>query len=566
MLTQHSKTILSGRYTQGAETPEDVFKRVARVYGSNPAHSERLYSYMERMWFMPATPILANGGTGRGLPISCFLQSVGDSREAISGHFDESLWMSTSGGGLGASWSDIRSAGIKTSRGIASTGAIQYLHIFDALSLAGNQGNIRQGSYAAYLDMSHPEILEFIRMRTPSGGDIHRKNLNLHHGVNVSDAFMEAFYYDKPWDLIDPHTKQVVRTVQATDLWNLLMETRSRMSEPYVHFIDRSNQFLHPDLKALGRRVNGSNLCSEIVLPTAEDYSAVCCLSSVNINRYLEWQGNYQFIRDVAEFLDNVLQDFINTAPSYLRRAVRSAMAERSIGIGGLGWHSFLQSQNIPFESLQAYSYNNAIWSEIKEHCIIADQALCAERGSAGDLKSNRFAHMLAVAPNATTSLIAGESPSIEPWEMNLFMQKTVSGALTMKNQNLDEVLRKEYSSDRVDAIWKQVGTELGSVQGIEGLSQEIKDVYKTASELDQRVIVSQAAARQKYICQSQSVNLFFKAGVDMKYFGKVHFEAWEKGLKTLYYVRGEDATATSKTHDGYKTVDLDAECTWCQG
>jgi ribonucleotide reductase alpha subunit len=912
MLDLHSRTVLQGRYTVGDETPEDIFRRVAKYYGSNPSHSKRLLQYFEDLWLIPASPILANGGTDRALPISCFLTYVPDSREGLASHFEEIMWMGLSGGGVGSHWSDVRSAGQKTSRGTVSTGALQFLHVDDSYTLACNQGSVRQAAHAAFLHVGHPEIFEFVSMRKPTGGDVHRKNLNMHHGLVITDAFMEAVEAGDEWALIDPHSKEVTQVVQARDLWSEILETRAQTGEPYLVFIDECNRNMHPDLKEQGLKINGSNLCVapetkiltdmgwiqisdaagkqmkvwngqqfsksriektsdgaklikvefsdgstlecteyhkfhtqtgyfrgtglnklglhvvdakdlkpgdklqkctypviefteeledaytqgfytgdgsdnvkgskhidlygvklsvlprlatssvqsyqpeqdrtrvlvkpyekysvpfrysiksrldwfaglldsdgclclngktpalqihsvnldfindvrlmlqtlgvsskvtngqeagrrlmpdghggsalfdcreshrlligangilqllklgmtttriqleehvpnrnaeqfvkvkkitdegrydatycfneplqhkgifngvlagncvEITLPTNEDRTAVCCLSSVNLEKYDEWKNTPGFIEDAIEFLDNVLQDFINNAPLQLSKAVYSARQERSIGLGAMGFHSYLQSHMIPVGTPAAIGMNLQMFSYIKECSIRANEVLAVERGAAEGLKKDRFSHMLAIAPNASTAIIAGTSPSIEPWSTNIFVQKTVSGALTMKNKQLDIVLQEKaielYPEDLllpgggvcvrtanrerdVREWWSQILNDGGSVQNLDCLDDWEKDVFKTAAEINQMHLIKLAADRQQFVCQSQSLNLFFPAEASRKYVNKVHLAAWRNKLKTLYYMR----TIPIRTGRSV-TFDTAAECESCSG
>lgn len=559
MLDVISRKILDGRYTNGSEQPEDIFKRVADYYGTNESHSKRLLSYFLKSWAMPASPILANGGTDRALPISCYLTYVPDSREGLADHYEEVLWMGTSGGGIGTHWSDVRSAGQKTSRNTVSTGVIQFMHVDDSLSISCSQGSVRQASIASFLDIDHPEILEFISMRKPSGGDIHRKNLNLHHGVNITDAFMEAVIADEEWHLIDPHSKEITDTIQARELWQQVLEARLLTGEPYICFIDEINRHLHQDLKDQGLKVHGSNLCVEITLPTSEERTAVCCLSSVNLEHYDEWKDVPGFVEDMIEFLDNVLEDFIEKAPPSLHKAVYSAIQERSIGLGAMGFHAYLQKNMIPFESVAAIGVNKQMFSYIKECAIRANKQLACRRGPAKGLKEDRFAHLLAIAPNASISLIAGTSPSIEPWSSNIFVQKTISGALTIKNKYLDKLLREK--TDDVDALWQSILENGGSVQHLSILDDWEKDVFKTSAEIDQRALVRLAGDRQEYICQSQSLNIFVPSGVDLSYFNQIHLEAWRKKLKTLYYVR-----STPVRNGRMVTFDTSKDCVSCEG
>jgi ribonucleoside-diphosphate reductase alpha chain len=570
MLDAHASKILTGRYTYGDEQAEDTFKRVASFYGTDYRHSERLLGYFERLWAVPASPILANGGTGRALPISCFLLYVPDSREGLCDHYEETLWVGTNGGGLGSSWADVRSAGQKTSRNTVTTGAMQFMHIADAYTLACNQGSTRQASYAAYLDISHPEILEFISMRKTSGGDVHRKCLNLHHGINITDSFMEAVLCDEEWQLIDPHSKQVCNTVQARDVWEQIIETRLLTGEPYLFFIDEANRKMHQDLKDQELKITGSNLCTEITLPTSDSRTAVCCLSSVNLEKYDEWKDNKEFIHDMVEFLDNVLEDFIQNAPPQLHKAVYSAIQERSIGLGAMGFHSYLQKNMIPIESMAAIGINLQMFDFIKSTAMEANVRLAESRGPALGLSKDRFAHLLAIAPNASTSIIAGTSPSTEPWAANIFIQKTASGALTVKNKFLNELLIAKASSMHSDASneavqvqewWNSILSNGGSVAHLDFLSEWERDTFKTAVEIDQRALVKLASDRQQFVCQAQSVNLFFPSGASLDYINKVHIQAWKAKLKSLYYLRTVPVRKGSMV-----SFDTSKDCTGCQG
>jgi len=510
--------------------------------------ADRIYSYASNLWFMFSTPILTNGGTKRGMPISCFLNYVPDSRVGLTEHYTENAWLATVGGGIGGHWGHIRSDGTSTSGGSISTGSIPFMHIVDSEMLAFSQGKTRRGSYAAYQDISHPEIEEFIEMRKPSGGDVHRKCLNLHHGINVTDKFMSVIdncttdpSADDTWELIDPHTKRVVRKVSAKKLWQKILETRVATGEPYVCFIDTVQKSLPESQKKIGLKVHHSNLCSEITLPTNEERTAVCCLSSLNLEKYDEWKEDNNFIPDVVRFLDNVLEYFINNASDSLHRAKYSAMRERSIGLGTMGFHSYLQSKNIPFASALAKGQNLSIFRNIKKQALETSRRLAEERGEAPDMEGTglRNAHLLAIAPNASSSIICGStSPSIEPVRANVYSQKTMSGTFLMKNKYLEKLL-KEKDIDNEDT-WKSIVSKRGSVRHLKELSDWEKDVFATAIEIDQRWIVDLAADRQEFICQSQSLNIFVPADVNIKDLHMLHLSAWKKKLKTLYYCRSE--------------------------
>lgn len=541
-LTESGKTILKDRYLLPTEaSPQDAFVRAAKTFADDQAHAQRLYDYASKLWFMFSTPVLSNGGTTRGLPISCFLNYVDDSREGLADHYTENIWLSSMGGGIGGYWGDVRSQGMSTSIGNKTTGVIPFMHVVDSQMTAFHQGATRRGSYASYMDISHPEIVEFIEMRKPTGGDIHRKNLNLHHGVNVSNKFMEAVVAGDSWDLIDPHTKQVINTTDARTLWIKLLETRIATGEPYISFIDTVNEALPESQKKLGLKFNHSNLCSEITLPTAKDRTAVCCLSSVNLEYFDEWKDNPQFIEDLVRMLDNVLEHFIEKAPDYMWRAVNSARCERAIGLGAMGLHSYFQKRAISMDSPMSKSINEYIFKHIHNEAQAANKKLGAERGSPADMEGTglRHSHVIAIAPNASSSVICGgTSPSIEPLRANAFSQKTLSGTFLMKNKYLEKTLIKYDRNNK--EVWKSIVTNGGSVQHLSFLSEADKEVFKTAIEMNQRWLVDLAADRQKYICQSQSLNLFLPPDVDTKTLHGIHLRAWKSKVKTLYYMRSQ--------------------------
>ncbi len=549
LLSDAGLRILKDRYlTEEEQSPQEAFYRVSKIFSDDSAMADRIYSYASNLWFMFSTPILTNGGTKRGMPISCFLNYVPDSRVGLTEHYTENAWLATVGGGIGGHWGHIRSDGTSTSGGSISTGSIPFMHIVDSEMLAFSQGKTRRGSYAAYQDISHPEIEEFIEMRKPSGGDVHRKCLNLHHGINVTDKFMSVIdncttdpSADDTWELIDPHTKRVVRKVSAKKLWQKILETRVATGEPYVCFIDTVQKSLPESQKKIGLKVHHSNLCSEITLPTNEERTAVCCLSSLNLEKYDEWKEDNNFIPDVVRFLDNVLEYFINNASDSLHRAKYSAMRERSIGLGTMGFHSYLQSKNIPFASALAKGQNLSIFRNIKKQALETSRRLAEERGEAPDMEGTglRNAHLLAIAPNASSSIICGStSPSIEPVRANVYSQKTMSGTFLMKNKYLEKLL-KEKNIDN-EETWKSIVSKRGSVRHLKELSDWEKDVFATAIEIDQRWIVDLAADRQEFICQSQSLNIFVPADVNIKDLHMLHLSAWKKKLKTLYYCRSE--------------------------
>ena len=573
LLTDFGKTTLKDRYLLPEETsPQEGFMRAAKAFSDSEEMAQRIYNYASKLWFMFATPILTNGGTNRGMPISCFLNYVPDSRKGLTNHYTENAWLASVGGGIGGYWGDVRSDGTSTSGGSQSSGSIPFLHVVDSEMLAFSQGKTRRGSYAAYTDVTHPEIVEFLEMRKPTGGDIHRKNLNLHHGINITDDFMKLIErcikeptYDDSWNLIDPHTKQVVRSISARGLWQKILETRVATGEPYISFIDTVNNGLPQSQKDLGLKVHHSNLCTEITLPTDENRTAVCCLSSVNLEKYEEWKHDTLFIADLIRFLDNVLTFFIEEAPDELGRAKYSALNERSIGLGLMGFHSYLQSQNIPFESSLAKDANISIFKNIKEQAVAESERLAIKRGEAPDMEGTgrRNAHLLAVAPNATSSIICGTtSPSIEPYRANAYVQKTMSGSFLVKNKHLEKLLIEKGINN--DDIWKRIVAKRGSVAHLEGLSKYEKAVFKTAIEIDQQWVIDHAADRQEFICQGQSTNIFVPADVDIKELHNLHMEAWSKKLKTLYYCRSEAIKRAEIISDKIERTiikDADASC-----
>jgi len=575
LLTDFGKTTLKDRYLLPEEaSPQDGFMRAAKAFSDNDEMAERIYNYASKLWFMYSTPILSNGGTKRGMPISCFLNYVGDSREGLTGHYTENAWLASIGGGIGGYWGHIRSDGVNTSGGSQSSGSIPFLHVVDSEILAFSQGKTRRGSYAAYMDMSHPEIIEFLEMRKPSGGDIHRKCLNLHHAINISDEFMQLIEkciaeptYDDSWNLIDPHTKEIVRTVSARELWQKLLETRVATGEPYVSFIDTINEALPETQKKLGLKVHHSNLCTEITLPTNENRTAVCCLSSVNLEKYDEWKNDPLFIPDLVRFLDNALTYFIDNAPENVFRAKFSAASERSIGLGAMGFHAYLQSKGIPFESALAKAMNLKIFRKMKEQAVEESERLAIKRGEAPDMEGTgrRNAHLLAIAPNATSSIICGTtSPSIEPFRANAYVQKTMSGSFLVKNKYLEKLLEKKGIN--TDEVWQTILAQRGSVLHLDELSDYEKDTFKTAIEINQQWVIEHAADRQKYICQAQSVNVFVPADVNIKELHDIHMLAWKRKIKTLYYCRSEAikrAELLSKKVE--RTIIPEADCLACE-
>ena len=579
-LSEFSIKTLEDRYMVGDETsPQEAFARAAMAFADDESHAQRLYDYASKLWFMFSTPILSNGGTTRGLPISCFLNYVDDSRKGITDHYTENAFLSSVGGGVGGVWSSVRSVGSKTSSGSESTGVIPFLKVVDAEMLAFSQGVTRRGSYAAYLDISHPEIEEFLDIRKPTGGDVNRKSTNLHHGVVVSDKFMEIIEnatkvegFDDSWDLVDPHSGKVTKTVSAKTLWVKLIQNRVETGEPYVMFGDTVQAGLPDCQKALGLEVTQSNLCSEITLATNEERTAVCCLSSVNLEEYDEWRHNEDFIPDLVRMLDNVLVHFIRNAPSQLEKARFSAERERSIGLGAMGFHAYLQRLNIPFESAMAKGKNMAMFKHIKAEAVRATKDLAVQRGEAPDAVGTgvRNCHLMAIAPNASSSIICGNtSPSIEPYRANAFAQKTKSGTSLQKNEYLEDVLR-DMGMD-TEEVWKDITTKGGSVQHLDFLDDWTKDVFKTAVEIDQRWVIDMAADRQEEICQSQSLNVFFPANVSKQELHSVHMMAWKKKLKTLYYLRSEAMKRAETVSDEvlreriFESMDEEG-CVACEG
>lgn len=519
------------------KTPDEAFKRTAYAFcAGNPHLAERIYSYIKKNWFMFSSPILSNAPEKdekvRGLPISCFLGYVPDTLEGLIDHTSELRWLSVKGGGVGGHWSDVRSVSD------IAPGPIPFLHTVDADMTAYKQGITRKGSYAAYMDISHPDIMEFMSLRIPTG-DVNRKCLNLHHGINVPDAFMEAVESDSKWDLIDPKSKKAIETVRARELWENLLETRYRTGEPYIYFIDAANRAYPQTQKDKGLFSRGSNLCIEITLPTNEERTAVCCLSSLNLENYDEWKGT-KLVADLTIFLDNVLDYFIDHAPDVIRKARFSASQERSIGIGAMGWHNLLMKRSITFESQAAAELNEEVFSYIKAEAEQQSVFLGTSRGEAPDMigTGRRNACLIAIAPNANSSSIAGTSPSVEPIKANAFVHRTRAGSHLIKNRYVKKVL-KSYGQN-TDDVWNSIISNNGSVQHLEFLSAHEKDVFKTAIEINQNAIVRLGGQRAKYICQSQSLNVFFPAGVDKKYLHEVHYNAWKEGNKSLYYLRTE--------------------------
>ena len=552
LLTIFGKETLSDRYLLPGESFQDVFARVATYYAddpqTNPGHAQRLYDYISKLWFMPATPVLSNGGTERGLPISCFLNECNDSLDGIVDLWNENVWLAARGGGIGSYWGNLRSIGEKVGRNGKTSGIIPFIRVQDSLTLAISQGSLRRGSSAVYLPVSHPEIEEFIEIRRPTGGDPNRRALNLHHGIVIPDAFMRAVEADEEWALTSPHDHAVIRRVSARGLWIRILTARVETGEPYLLFIDHVNRAIPEHHKLAGLKVKMSNLCSEITLPTGMDghgkeRTAVCCLSSVNLENYQEWESHPTFIEDCMRFLDNVITDFIAKAPDSMARAKYSAMRERSIGLGVMGFHSFLQGMSVPLESVMSKVWNRRMFSHLKTQADEASVKLAIERGACEDAAEygimERFSNKIAIAPTASISIIAGgTSAGIEPIPTNAYTHKTLSGSFLVRNPQLEDLLAEKGMND--DDTWNSIVQNEGSVQQLDFLTDDEKAVFKTAFELDQRWLVDLAADRTPYICQSQSLNLFIPADIHKRDLHQIHFQAWKKGVKSLYYCRSK--------------------------
>jgi ribonucleoside-diphosphate reductase alpha chain len=546
LLTDFGKATLDDRYLLPGESYQDLFARVASAYGDDAQHAQRIYDYVSRLWFMPATPVLSNGGTTRGLPISCFLNEASDSLEGIVGLWNENVWLAAKGGGIGSYWGNLRGIGEKVGRNGKTSGIIPFIRVMDSLTLAISQGSLRRGSAAVYLPVNHPEVEEFIDMRRPTGGDPNRKALNLHHGILISDAFMRAVEADEEWALVSPKDGALMRKVSARNLWIRILTARIEQGEPYIIYSDHVNNARPEHHKLAGLEVKTSNLCSEITLATGTDQhgqerTAVCCLSSLNLETWAEWKDHPLFITDVMRFLDNVLQSFIDTAPDSMARAKYSAMRERSVGLGVMGFHSFLQKMGVPFESAIAKVWNMKMFRHIRTQTDAASRLLAEERGACPDAAEygfmERFSNKIAIAPTASISIITGgASPGIEPIAANVYNHKTLSGSFIVRNPYLQKVLAKHGCDD--EETWTSITVNKGSVQHLDFLSDQEKAVYKTAFELDQRWVVEHAADRTPFICQSQSVNLFLPANIHKRDLHQIHMMAWKRGVKSLYYCR----------------------------
>ncbi|KTE23066.1 ribonucleotide-diphosphate reductase subunit alpha [Sphingopyxis sp. H071] len=585
LLTDFGKETLEDRYLLPGESYQDLFARVASAYADDQEHAQRLYDYISKLWFMPATPVLSNGGTGRGLPISCYLNSVDDSLEGIVGTWNENVWLASRGGGIGTYWGAVRGIGEPVGLNGKTSGIIPFVRVMDSLTLAISQGSLRRGSAACYLDISHPEIEEFLEVRKPSG-DFNRKALNLHHGVLITDEFMEAVRDGKEFDLRSPKDQSVRGTVDARSLFQKLVETRLATGEPYIIFIDQVNRMMPKHHRDLGLKVSTSNLCSEITLPTGRDHlgndrTAVCCLSSLNLETWDEWNGDKLFIEDVMRMLDNVLQDYIDRAPPEMARAKYSASRERSVGLGVMGFHSFLQARGLPFEGAMAKSSNLRIFKHIRAQVDQASMLLAKERGPCPDAADQgvmeRFSCKMAIAPTASISIICGgTSACIEPIPANIYTHKTLSGSFSIRNPHLEALLVDKAKNS--DAIWNSILEKGGSVQHLDFLTQDEKDCYKTSFEIDQRWLLELAADRTPYIDQAASLNLFIPADVEKWDLLMLHYRAWELGIKSLYYLRSKsvqragfaggveaDNTAEAPKYElSAESTDYD-ECLACQ-
>ena len=548
LLTEFGKATLKDRYLMQDESYQDMFARVVMHYADDSAHAQRLYDYISKLWFMPATPILSNGGTKRGLPISCFLNESNDSLEGIVSLWNENVWLAARGGGIGSYWGNLRSIGETVGGNGKTSGVVPFIRVMDSLTLAISQGSLRRGSAAVYLPIWHPEVEEFIEIRRPTGGDPNRKAQNLHHGIVITDDFMRAVENDEEWKLVSPKDQKMVRMVRARDLWIRILTARIETGEPYIVYGDHVNRNLPEQQKLAGLTVKTSNLCSEITLPTGIDHhgkdrTAVCCLSSLNLETFLDWQDEEMLIPDVMRFLDNVMQDFINNAGSEFEKAKYSAMRERSVGLGTMGLHSFLQAMKIPMEGVMAKVWNTRMFKHIRIQADAASKQLAEERGACPDAAEfgimERFSNKMAIAPTASISIICGgTSPGIEPIAANSFTHKTLSGSFTVRNRHLKALLAEKGKDD--DDTWSSISINEGSVQHLDFLTDEEKDVYKTAFEIDQRWLVDHAGDRSQYICQAQSLNLFLPADIHKRDLHQLHMRAWKQGVKSLYYCRSK--------------------------
>ena len=573
LLSKQAAKLLKDYYcVDGEDSPQMAFARAAKAYCySDTKLAQRIYNYVSNKWFMFASPVLSNAPKPnekvKALPISCFLSYVPDTLEGLIEHTSELRWLSVKGGGVGGHWSDVRSVSD------IAPGPIPFLHTVDADMTAYRQGKTRKGSYAAYMDVSHPDIMEFLTVRIPTG-DVGRKCLNIHHAVNVTDEFMTAVEDDEDWNLIDPNESESRETYKARKIWETILETRFRTGEPYINFIDTANRYLPKSMKKKGLKIHGSNLCNEIHLPTNDERTAVCCLSSLNLELYDEWKDT-DVVKDLITFLDNVLQFFIDNAPDEISRARYSATQERSLGLGAMGLHSLYQKNRIPFDSLQAKTLNEEIFKKIKEDAVEQTKILGKEKGEAPDMKGTgkRNSHLLAIAPNANSSMITGCSPSIEPHKANAYTHRTRAGSHLIKNRYLKEELQK-INQDTPE-VWTSIITNGGSVQHLDFINDSMKEVFRTAIEINQRVIIEQGGDRQKYLCQGQSLNIFFPAGASKNYLHDVHMKAWKDECKGLYYLRTEtshraenvaEKVKLNKLKDYSEDVQSEEDCPACEG
>ncbi len=573
--TDISKTVMKEKHLLKTEkTVDEAFGRVCCAFSDDSAHAQRLYYYASKGWFKFPTPVLANGGTEKGLPINCYISQIGDDMASIAEHFAENMFLAVRGGGIGTDMSLLRSNGTPTSKGNYSPGVIPFCRVIDSQVLASIQGSTRRGAAALYLDVSHPEIEEFIEIRKPTG-DQNRRSHNIHNAINIPDAFMEAVEKGEQWNLTDPHTRKIVKTIDARTLWMKILSTRVATGEPYLFFVDTANKALPKHLKDKGLRINTSNLCTEIMLSTSPDRTAVCCLSSVNLEHFDEWYTNEQFIEDLLRMLDNILQVFINKADPHMWRAINSAQNERSVGLGALGFHTFLQKKGVPWESAMATAWNIKVFKHLKTKCDEANKLLGKERGEAPDAVGTglRFSHTQAIAPNASCTLTHNSvSPSIEPLVANAFTHKTHSGSFLIKNQVFDKLLRDKYKIHEkdLDKVWQSVILNKGSVQHLDFLDDSDKEIFKTAMELDQHWIIEHAATRQRFIDQGQSVNVFVPPTISKADIHALHKLAWSKGLKALYYCRTRSVGTTEIiSEEDPEEIDwniANTECLSCEG
>ena len=576
------------------ESPQQTFARAATCYSfGDYDFAQRIYDYTSKGYFTFASPVQSNAVEINwptfseeqfeeagdwleenvepdGQPISCFLSMIADSKKGLTVASAEAKDLSMMGGGVGI-YAANRSPDEK------STGVMAHARDYDSMTLAYRQTATRRGSMAMYLDIDHPEIMSFLQMRNPIGGDSNKKCFNLNHGVNITDKFMKAVIAGEAYELVDPKHGPTGRLVNAREVWKEILELRKETGEPYLLFKDTVNRKIPSWVTKPTYKVSQSNLCSEITLMTSFKRTAVCCLSSLNLEKYEEWKDT-NIVADLVRLLDNVLEYFIRLAPKELHRAIYSASKERALGIGTLGWHSYLQSKMIPFESGgfdSAIHHTHRLYGDIKNKAVEESRRLAVLRGEAPDCQGSgmRNSHLFAIAPNASSSSLVGASPSIEPWAGVAFNAEGRAGSFLIKNKYLKDVLVK-YGKDTPE-VWSSIVTNEGSVQHLEFLSDLEKAVFKTAYEINPMWVVEQAAARQGYICQSQSVNLFVPADITAQEISDIHVAAWAKGLKSLYYCRSKSAT---KANVGTGTdrplnavavrtkIEYDGGCLACEG